>query len=246
MQPITDSDIAAVAALSGQNQAGAAKIALQKMLVNIAAQADAAGLTTNDIFSALSAGATSFADRSLYEALTVETMIGGSWTALVVQAAGFKQLFEWAKNAESWLVDLLSQISSLGVIGGVKAEAVKAWNGLLGYLGAGSGATAKQDGPDTVGAAFNIMTASAAPALSTISALMAVKNLPPATTVGGGKGGGGGGTTQSGSSSSSSSSGSSSSSSSGSSDAGPSGRKGRRDATAIGIRSQRNMLRVRK
>jgi hypothetical protein len=219
--PLTDSDVsAAVTALNNPTTSNAAKIAMLKMVFTAASQMDALDISSSDVFSALAAGAPRFSDRSLFEALALETNLTSSWGALVIQGAGVIQVITWAKSAPTWIAAQLSSLETVltdTLTGNLKGAA----STFLSVFGIGK--TVQKD-TSNVHQMFQIMATSNAPGFA---ACLNMLQGPALKITGSGPGG-----------KSSSSSGSSDSSSSGSASGSNSAS---RDSSAIGIQSRRSL-----
>jgi hypothetical protein len=236
LQPLTNSDVSSlVSALANPSGEDAAKLAMLKMLVTASTNSKSLGLTSNDIFNALATGADGFADRSLYEALALETSLpAGSWGALLIQGAGIIQVIAWGKSAEAWLVANATTLETAfaQAITGNLASSAKTF---LSMFGVGTSAVAK----DSTGAvalnSLTMMATSQAPGLA-----MVLNNLSSKTAVSV-SGAVGARKKQSASSSGSFSRSGSSSSSAAGSTSGSSG-----DMTTVGINSRRSLMRPRR
>jgi hypothetical protein len=179
-QPITAADLSALSSTLDAPGAVAAQatMAYLKMLVQMVQAPPGVAPTANQIFNALAAGAINSADSALYEALALETKIGGAVTALVIQAAGVVQVFEWAVSATEWFVGKLSAIGTL-LYDVATLNVTDAIKQFLIILGISSSSPAK-DSTNAING-LTMMLASQAPVLATAVAFL--KNRSGGTSV---------------------------------------------------------------
>lgn len=213
--PLDDSDRnALLTALNAAPNSGGAKIASLKMIYQVACNAKTFGISESDIFKALSEGFDDEGPSALCEALHWETKIIGSWGTLIIQAAGWIQLFNWITGAFNWLINKITSVEQLilgmvgkqlgSAIGGLGGAVLSPLSGIANMLtgsASGSATGAKQDrrykhDSSALVSGLMIMATSEAPAMM---AMMNMLNTSPSASTNqpaqGGQGAGTGGGT---------------------------------------------------
>jgi hypothetical protein len=178
-QPITAGDLSALS--SALNAPGVTQSQAQQTYLKMLVQMQGAPLgvapTANQIFTALASGAQSKADEALYEALAFETMVGGSVTALIVQAAGFIKIFEWVESAASWFKTNATAVGTLLADLGT-GNFSAAWTQAMQLLGISSAQKTGDVSYDTASVAkqgLMLLMSSEAPLLATATTYLSSK-----------------------------------------------------------------------
>jgi len=194
--PLTDADQTAMAtALMNPVGNSASKTAALKLIYQVAANAKTLGVSDSEICGALSDGFEGTGETALFEALSWELKILGSWGALVIQAAGILAIIHWLKNATSWFFNIISSLSQLflgmsgGIvgtaIGGIGGAILSPLAGLANLFGIGKSGVKKDS--NAIVSGLLVMASAEAPVLSAVINTLGMT----AGSMGGGVGGGG-------------------------------------------------------